>query len=123
MDWLAALQSYPREALPYEVGFTLLAFSMIWYSVVLKRLVGVIHERPMWLLPLAGSLFVLLSVGMHSYAYVLLLPQMESLTSVDEISQMSSFILQWRAWSLTAILAGGLLSLIGGSVYYRSITR
>lgn len=123
MDWLAALQNYPREALPYEVGFVLLALSMIWYSVVLKRLVGIIHEKPVWLLPLAGSLFLLLSVGMHSFAYVSLLPQMEQLASVDEISQMSSFILQWRAWSLGGILAGGLLSLLGGGLYYRWITR
>lgn len=123
MDWMAVMQTYPREALPYEVGFVLLAFSMIWYSIVLKRLVNVIRERPVWLLPLAGSLFLLLSVGMHSYAYVTLLPQMETLTSVDEITMLSNYLLRWRAWSLTGILMGGLLSLIGGAIYYRSITR
>lgn len=123
MDWMAVVQNYPREALPYEIGFVLLALSMIWYSIVLRRLVGVIREKPVWLLPLAGSLFLLLSVGMHSFAYVVLLPQMEQLVSVDEISQMSAFILQWRAWSLAGILAGGLLSLLGGGFYYRWITR
>jgi hypothetical protein len=116
-------QHYPLDALPYEVGFLLLAFSMIWYSFVLKKLVTIIRERPVWILPLLGSLFILVSVAMHSFAYVVLLPQMDALKSVDEIEHMSTFILQWRAYSLAGILVGGIFSLLGGGLYYRWTTR
>ncbi|MCD4813997.1 hypothetical protein K8S19_09955 [bacterium] len=123
MNFLENLDHYPLEALPYEIGFVLLAISMIWYSVVLKKMVGIIHEKPIWLLPLIGSAFLLISVVMHSFAYVVLLPQMDSMESLDEITRFSSFILKWRAWSLASIMAGGVFSLIGGSVYYRWTTR
>lgn len=120
MEWF---RHYPLDALPYEIGFLLLALSMIWYSVVLKRLLAIIRERPVWILPLIGSLCVLASVGMHSFAYVVLLPQMDALKSVDEIDRLSTFILQWRAWSLACIMAGGVFSLLGGGIYYRWTSR
>jgi hypothetical protein len=114
---------YPLAALPYEIGFILLALSMIWYSMVLKKMIAIIHERPVWILPLIGSFFILVSVVMHSIAYVVLLPQMDALNSLAEINRFSAFLLQWRAWSLVAILMGGLFSLLGGSFYYRWTTR
>ncbi|MBN1596015.1 hypothetical protein JW933_08835 [candidate division FCPU426 bacterium] len=120
LDWF---DQYPLEALPYEIGFILLAASMIWYAIVLKKMVAIIHEKPIWILPLAGALCILASVAMHSIAYVFLLPRMDILESVDEITRFSAFMLQWRAWSLTGILAGGALSLIGGGFYYRWTTR
>jgi len=123
MDLMIWLEQYPLEALPYEIGFILLAASMIWYSIVLKKMVAIIHERPVWILPLVGAFFILVSVAMHSIAYVVLLPQMDLLESVDEITRFSAFILQWRAWSLTGIMVGGILSLIGGGLYYQWTTR
>lgn len=123
MTLLQWFQHYPLEALPYEIGFVLLAISMIWYSMVLKKMISIIHEKPVWILPLIGSLFILLSVGMHSFAYVILLPKMDALNSLEEINQFSAFLLKWRAWSLAAILFGGLFSLSGGSIYYRWTTR
>ena len=45
------------------------------------------------------------------------------MTYVDEITQFSAFILQWRAWSLAGILAGGALSLLGGGIYYYWTSR
>lgn len=123
MEIIAWFKHYPLEALPYEVGFLLLALSMIWYSMVLKKMVAIIREKPIWILPLIGSMFILASVVMHSIAYVWFLPKMDALNSLDEINQFSAFLLQWRAWSLVAILLGGLFSLIGGSYYYRWTTR
>lgn len=123
MNGLEWFQEYPPEALPYEVGFILLAVSMLWYSMVLRRMVNIIHEKPVWILPLLGAGFVLASVAMHSFAYVVLMPRMDALKSVDEISQFSAFLLKWRAVSLSGILLGGLCSLLGGGWYYRSTTR
>lgn len=123
MEFLAWFEHYPLEALPYEIGFVLLAASMIWYSSVLKKMVAIIHERPVWILPLIGALFILASVAMHSFAYVVFLPHMDSLESVDEITRFSTFILQWRAWSLAGILAGGVFSLAGGGLYYQWTSR
>lgn len=123
MNILSWFEHYPLEALPYEIGFILLAISMIWYSIILKKMVEIIHEQPVWILPLIGSIFILASVGMHSFAYVVLLPRMDGLGSVDEITRFSTFILQWRAWSLAGILAGGVLSLLGGIMYFRWTSR
>ncbi len=123
MNMIEWFRHYPLAALPYEIGFILLALSMIWYSMVLKKMIAIIHERPVWVLPLIGSLFILASVVMHSIAYVVLLPQMDALNSLEEINRFSAFMLQWRAWSLVAILMGGLFSLVGGSFYYRWTTR
>ena len=86
-------------------------------------MVAIIHEKPIWILPLIGALFILASVAMHSIAYVLLLPKMDALNSLEEINRFSAFMLKWRTWSLVAIFMGGLFSLIGGSVYYRWTTR
>jgi hypothetical protein len=123
MNWMDLLKHYPLDALPYEVGFLLLAVSMIWYSIVLRKMVQIIREKPIWILPLAGAFFILASVGMHSFAYLVLLPQMDVLRTVDEINQMSSFMMKWRTWSLTGILLGGIFSLAGGGLYYRWTTR
>lgn len=119
--WLT--QNYPLDALPYEVGFILLAASMIWYSIVLKKMVATLRERPIWILPLAGACCILASVAMHSCAYLIFLPQMDRLGSVAEINQMSRFMMQWRTGSLTGILLGGLLSLTGGAIYFRWTSR
>ncbi len=123
MNWVSILKHYPLDALPYEIGFFLLALSMIWYSIVLRTMVNIIREKPIWLLPLLGALFVLASVGMHSFAYLVLLPQMDVLRTVDEINQMTAFMMKWRTWSLTGILLGGIFSLAGGGLYYRWTTR
>lgn len=121
LSWLG--RYYPLDALPYEIGFLLLAVSMIWYSIVLKKLVDTIHERPVWILPLVGACFILVSIGMHSCAYLVFLPRMDSLTTVAEINHMSEFMLQWRTGSLAGILLGGLCSLLGGGIYFRWTTR
>lgn len=118
-----ALRSYPPEALPYEVGFLLLAVSLFWYSIILKKLTAIIREKPVWILPLVGALCVLASVAMHSYAYLVLLPRMDWMVTVDEINRMTAFLLQWRTGSLAGILLGGAFSLLGGGIYYRWTSR
>lgn len=123
MMWWDWLRHYPPDALPYEIGFLLLALSMIWYSRVLKKMVDIIHERPIWLLPLFGAVFILISIAMHSCAYLVFLPQMDTLDTVAEINRMSAFMMQWRTGSLAGILLGGLCSLLGGGLYYRWTTR
>jgi hypothetical protein len=123
MNLWAMFAHYPLEALPYELGMLLLACSMVWYSLVLRRLVAVLRERPIWLLPLCGALFLLLSVCMHSFAYLVLLPQLDSLRTAAAIEQLSAFILRWRTLSLASILMGGVCSLLGGGIYYRWTTR
>lgn len=123
MNPLEWLKHYPLEALPYEIGFILLAISMVWYSIVLKKMVAIIHERLIWILPFAGALFIFVSVGMHSFAYLVWMPEMDRMTTVADISRMSAFMMKWRAWSLAGIMLGGLSSLIGGAVYYRWTTR
>jgi hypothetical protein len=123
MDIMFWFEQYPLDALPYEIGFILLAISMIWYSVVLKKMLAIINEKPVWILPLIGAVCILISVAMHSIAYVVLLPKMDLLESVDQITKYTAFILQWRAWSLAGIMAGGLFSLIGGLLYYKWTTR
>jgi hypothetical protein len=123
MNWMGIIKHYPLDALPYEVGFLLLALSMIWYSIVLMKMVNIIREKPIWILPLVGAICVLASVGMHSFAYLVLLPQMDALRTVDEINQMTAFMMKWRTCSLGGILLGGVFSLAGGGVYYRWTTR
>jgi hypothetical protein len=121
LTWLQ--QHYPVDALPYEIGFLLLAVSMIWYSRVLKKMVAILHERPIWILPLLGAVCILVSVGMHVMAYLVFLPKMDALTTVAEINRASAFMMQWRTGSLASIMLGGLCSLLGGGIYYRWTTR
>jgi hypothetical protein len=123
MDITLWFDKYPLEALPYEIGFILLAISMIWYSLVLKKMIAIIHEKQAWIFPLIGAFCILGSVAMHSIAYAVFLPHMDLLESVDEITKYSAFMLKWRAWSLAGIMAGGILSLIGGGLYYQWTTR
>jgi hypothetical protein len=123
MNSFVWIQHYPLEALPYEIGFVLLAFSMIWYGLILKKLGRLTSERPIWIFPLIGAGFILASAVMHSVAYVVFLPRMDDLRSLEEISRFSTFMLQWRSGSLAGILIGGIFSLLGGSIYYRSTTR
>ncbi|MCK5240996.1 hypothetical protein KAR34_00970 [bacterium] len=123
MDIMFWFEQYPIDALPYEIGFVLLAISMIWYSIVLKKMLAIINGKPVWILPLIGAGCILVSVAMHSIAYVVLLPKMDLLESVDQITKYTAFILQWRAWSLAGIMAGGVFSLIGGGLYYKWTTR
>ncbi len=123
MNVWSALQHYPVEAVLYEIGFLLLAVSLMWYSSILRRMLKIIHERAIWLFPLLGAVFILLSVGMHAYAYLVLMPRLDWMRTVEEINTMTTYLLQWRMWALTSILLGGICSLLGGALYYRWTTR
>lgn len=123
MDWIAWLRTYPLDALPYEVGFLLLAISLFWYSIILKKLTAIIREKPVWILPFAGACCLLVSIFMHAYAYLVLIPQMDWMATVEEINQMTTVLMRWRTGSLSGILLGGALALVGGGIYYRWTSR
>ena len=112
MTWLARL---PADALTYEVALLLLACAFILYAFVLRTLLALIGRRPFWLLPMTGSLLLVVAAVVHGFSAAVLTP----LIPVDPDIYRQTMAL--RTVSLACLLGCGLLGLASGWIYYHDM--
>jgi hypothetical protein len=75
---LEALKDLPREPLVYEAGGVIFASALLGFSHAMHHLLRIIGRRGLWILPLLGALLVLAAVGLHGYAWYILMPALAS---------------------------------------------
>jgi len=71
---LEALKDLPREPLVYEAGGVIFASALLGFAHTMRHLLRIIGRRGLWILPMAGALLVLVAVGLHGYAWYILMP-------------------------------------------------
>jgi hypothetical protein len=112
MSWLGTV---PAEVLWYEAALLLLAAAFVLYALVLRSLLALIGYRRLWVLPLAGSVLLVASAGLHLFAAVQLTPLIPS----DPGMYVASMAL--RAYSLLCLTACGALGAVAGWLYYHGM--
>lgn len=112
--------------IPFEImfgiGILLFTFSVFVYGLIIKRLLTLIERKGIWILPVVGSFFLLLSTVIHFYRvfyYGGLVSRADPMDLFPTILEM----LRVNSLEAYSILTAGLLILIGSLVYYRWISK
>jgi hypothetical protein len=114
--------SYQLTSLPYEIGFTLLALALFKAAGILGTVRTLLKGPPLEMLAHLGALILLISVGIHVYASLMVLPALvdSSGTRFDELYQMGLLL---KHASIACLAASGLLGLMAGVWCYRLMSR
>lgn len=113
---------YPLSALPFDLGFTLLALALWRYAGLLAPLLRMLKKpRVDHFLSIAAFL-LLVAVGLHVYASVAVLPLLEQ-AAPEAFDAVYARAMGIRNLSLGMLVASGFLSALTGGLYYRWISR
>jgi len=106
---LEAIKDIPREPLVYEAGGIIFASALLGFSHAMRHILRTIGRGGLWVLPLLGALLVLVAVGLHGYAWYILMPT----AAVGEVPGMMSEVYRYRFIALLAMLLASMLTLAG----------
>ena len=110
------LADIPKEPLIYEVGGIIFASALSGFSHVMRKMLGLIGRRGVWILPMVGAVLMLAAVGLHAYANYFLVPVMEPGSAV--VRQ----VYQFRFIALIAMLVSSLVTLTGAGIFWLMFT-
>jgi hypothetical protein len=115
LNFRALLHGVPRGHFIYEAALLLLALAMVLYGLVVGRLLGLIERRFLEVLPFIGSLLLVISAAIHFFTNLFIVKYI----AVDpEFYKLS---MKLRTVSMFCLLLAGLLTLLGGWLYYRKM--
>ena len=102
----------PLQAIINDVGWLLLAGAMLWYGLLLRRLLGILRKPPIWTWLAVGAFALVVFVLGHLVAYSQFVP---NLPAVDAYHGL------WlcRFIAFAAAFAGGLALAVVNWLYYR----
>ena len=102
----------PIQVILNDVGFLLMAVALIWYALLLKRLLQIVRKPAIWsLLTIGAALLVVFVIG-HVVAYSQYVPNLPAVRAFHGL-WLCRFI------SFAAVFVGGLLLSIVNWLYYR----
>lgn len=118
------------ETLMFTIGTFLLGISLIWYSLILRKILKVMEKPPVWILPFIGSIFIISSGVIDAYVQVSIIPRnpVESYIDIYNyiISSPSELVrpymrelFGWRTVKFLLIFLGSFISSVSGMLYYR----
>ena len=115
--------SYDLTFLPFELGFTLLAFALFKASSILGTVRSLLKGPPVEGLGYLGAFLLLVSVAIHVYASFVVLPPLEQAVGTprfDELYQTGLFL---KHASIACMAASGFFGLLAGAWCYRLMSR
>ena len=115
---LEALKDLPREPLVYEAGGVIFASALLGFAHTMRHLLRIIGRRGLWILPMAGALLVLVAVGLHGYAWYILMPTV----AAGEAPGMLQQVYRYRFIALIAMLVASLCTLAGALGFWLMFT-
>ncbi len=116
------MRIYLELELMLALGVLLFAISLFVYGRVLGRLLKLIHRGGLWVFPVLGGVFLLIGVGVHLFC----VSYYSTLLSHADPSDLFALIvgfLKMGAVESVAMLVAGLLSFLGGLIYYLWTSR
>ena len=102
----------PAQAMINDAGWVLLAAALVWYGLLLQRLLKILGKPPAWIWLMAGAAMLIIFVTGHIVAYSQFVPYLPA---------PEAFRGLWlcRFVSFAAVFASGLLTTIVNWMYYR----
>jgi len=113
---------YPLSALPFDLGFTLLALALFRYAAILGLLLRMMKKPRVDTLLVLSAVGLIVSVIIHVYASTAILPLLDQ-ADAAQFDALYSRATVLRNTSLGLLLLSGLLSALTGGLYYRWISR
>ena len=110
------LKELPIEPLIYEAGGLIFAFALLGYAHTTRRLLDLTGRSGLWILPLLGSLLMVVVVGLHFYANA-----MYPLVHANDPDLVRA-IYQFRFVALLAMLGSSILTLTGAAILWVWLT-
>jgi hypothetical protein len=115
-----------RVDFPFEIlfafGILIFTLSLYVYGLIIKRLLHLIEKKGIWILPIMGSIFLVLSAIIHFYR-ILYFGKNLSIADPADLFPLIKGMLSANLLEAVAILGSALLTLIGITIYYRWISR
>ncbi len=115
-----------RVDIPFEilfaVGILIFTLSLYVYGLIIKRLLPLIERKGIWVLPIMGSFFLVLSAVIHFYR-ILYFGRNLSIADPADLFPLIKGMLSTNSFEAFSILGAALLTLMGITVYYRWISR
>ena len=115
-----------RVDIPFEIlfaiGILIFTLSLYVYGLIIKRLLPLIEKKGIWILPVIGSIFLVLSAIIHFYR-VLYFGRNLSIADPIDLFPLIKGMLRTNSFEAFSILGAALLTLIGITIYYRWISR
>lgn len=115
-----------RPDIPAEILFMLAIllsiFSLFIYGMIIKRLLVLIKGKGIWLFPVLASLVLLILAAVHIYRMLFFFPLLGTAGPGDLFDLIVGSLSLARIESFL-LLGAGLLSLIGGVLYYAASSR
>jgi hypothetical protein len=105
----------PVQVILNDVGFLLMAAALIWYVVLLKRLLQIVGKPAIWVLLIIGAALLVVFVIGHIVAYSQFVPNLPAVWAFHGL-WLCRFI------SFAAVFVGGLLLSTVNWLYYRWTT-
>jgi hypothetical protein len=115
-----------RADIPAEILFIaallLTIVALVFYGLIVKRLLVLIKGKGIWIFPIIGGVFLLVLAIFHVYRMLFYFPLLGTAGPADlfdlivgslSLSRIESFLL----------LGSGLFSLIGGVLYYAASSK
>lgn len=115
-----------RADIPAEILFIaallLTIVALVYYGLIVKRLLVLIKGRFIWIFPMIGALCLFVLALFHIYRMLIFFPMLATAGPADlfdlivgslSLSRIESFLL----------LGAGLFSLLGGVLYYAASTK
>lgn len=115
-----------RVDIPFEilfaVGILIFTLSLYIYGLIIKRLLPLIGKKGIWVLPVIGSVLLVVSALIHSYR-ILHFGRSLSVADPIDLFPLLKGMLRANSFEAFSILGSALLTLVGITVYYRWISR
>ena len=112
--------------IPYElifaVGIILFSISLYIYGLIIRRLLGLIEKKGIWVFPMIAVLFLLYGAGMHFFT-VFFYSDALSHADPSDLFPLIVAMLKNGSWEAFGILIAGVISLLGSGIYYRWTSR
>ncbi len=115
-----------RPDLPAEMIFLcailLTVASLFLYGLIIKRLLILLKARLLWIFPMLGGLLLLVLVLVHLYRMLFYFPMLGTAGPADLFELVVGSLSLARIESFL-LFGSGVLSLIGGLLYYFASSR
>jgi len=100
----------------FAVGILLFALSIIVYGLILRRLLKLIRKPGIWFFPFLGGIVLVIGTFLHFVRVGFFFPALRAADPGDLFTLIVDS-LRMGTYESIAILAAGVLSLLGGIVY------
>ena len=96
--------------------------SLFVYGLIIKRLLSLLNKKYLWIFPMLGGLLLLILVIVHLYRMLFYFPMLGTAGPAD-LFELVIGSLSLARFESFLLLGSGIVSLVGGLLYYLASSR